>query len=219
MNLQGVHGETPPTNRDAFRKYAASLPVPELGRLLDDHRWTVDTIEYYPFPTNRRHRYEAVEQFPDGLLVVGDAIASFNPVYAQGMSVAALEALAVHHCLAEGPENLAGRFFDRAGAVVDAPWTLAVGADFGFAETTGPKPRGTDLFNWYFGRLVRRAHTDGVLADAFLRVLMLERPPSSLLAPGIIRRVLLPSWPIRRPGRAAATTPANRSLPRAGNQN
>jgi flavin-dependent dehydrogenase len=192
VNLQGVHGTVPPTDRDAFAEYAASLPVPEIARLLERHDWAADGIDHYPFPTNRRHRYEDLDRFPDGLLVVGDAVASFNPVYAQGMSVAALEALVLHHVLADGRENLAPRFFDRVEGVVDGAWSLAVGADFGFTETTGPKPRGTAFFGWYLGRLLRHAHTDGALTDAFVRVLTMERPPSSLLRPGVVRRVLLP---------------------------
>lgn len=194
VNLHGVHGETPPTNRDEFLSYAASLPVPELKELLDDHPWGAEGINYYPFPSNRRHRYEDLNRFPDGLLVVGDAVASFNPVYAQGMTVAALEALVLHHTVAAGRENLALRFFDRVTPVVDIAWNMAVGADFGFPETEGPKPRGTDFFNWYSGRLLRRAQTDGTLSDAFVRVQMMERPPISLLRPGVARRVLTPRW-------------------------
>jgi 2-polyprenyl-6-methoxyphenol hydroxylase-like FAD-dependent oxidoreductase len=191
VTLSGVHGETPPTDPEGFRAYAASLPVPELGHLLDDQP-PAARIEHYPFPENRRRRYESVARFPDGLLVVGDAVASFNPVYAQGMSVAALEALALHHALADGTADLAARFFDRAAAVVDVPWNLAAGADFGFPETTGPRPRGTAFLDWYLGRLVRRAHADGILTDAFLRVLTMERHPASLFRPGVLRRVLVP---------------------------
>jgi len=192
VNLQGVHGERPPTDREGFVEYAASLPVPELKQMLEDHSWADTEIEHYPFPSNRRHHYERLGRFPDGLLVVGDAIASFNPVYAQGMSVAALEALILHHSLADGLEDLASRFFERTASTVDAAWNLAVGADFEFAQTEGPKPRGTAFFNWYLGRLLRGAHADGVLTDAFVRVLMMERPPSTLLRPGILRRVLTP---------------------------
>lgn len=193
VNLSGVHGETPPTDHEGFADYAATLPVPELARLVDEHEWATEDVHPYRFPSNRRHRYEALDRFPAGLLVVGDAVASFNPVYAQGMSVAALEALVLHHVLADGPADLPGRFFDRAANVVDIAWSLAVGADFGFPETRGQKPRGTAFFNWYLGRLLRHAHTDGALTDAFVRVLTMERPPTSLLRPKIAWRVLRPT--------------------------
>ncbi len=126
--------------------------------------------------------------------MIGDALTSFNPIYGQGMSVAALEALALHHTLASGGRDaLADRFFDRAEGIVDTAWMLAVGADFAFPETDGPKPAGTDLVNRYFSRLLRRAHTDGTLRDAFGRVLMMERPPRSLFHPRIVWRVLIGS--------------------------
>jgi 2-polyprenyl-6-methoxyphenol hydroxylase-like FAD-dependent oxidoreductase len=204
VTLSGVHGEKPPASREEFIAYAADLPVPAIHHLLEEHSWGAEEIEQYPFPSNRRNRYEALDRFPDGLLVVGDAIASFNPVYAQGMSVAALEALALHHCLAEGQENLAPRFFDRIEPVVDIAWNMAVGADFGFSETTGPKPRGMGFLNWYLGRLLQRAQTDGVLTDAFVRVQMMEQPPSSLMRPSIIWRVLVP----RRQGPESKPTDA-----------
>ncbi|WP_137286976.1 FAD-dependent oxidoreductase [Halorussus salinisoli] len=193
VNLQGVHGTDPPTGFEEFTEYAASLPTPTLKRLLDDRPNRSETVEHYPFPSNRRHRYESLDRFPDGLVVVGDAVASFNPVYAQGISVAALEALVLHRTLATGRRgNLALRFFDRAEDVVDVAWMLAVGSDFGFPQTTGPKPRGTDLAARYLSRLTRRAHTDGELADAFVRVLSMERPPTSLFRPGVLWRVFGP---------------------------
>jgi 2-polyprenyl-6-methoxyphenol hydroxylase-like FAD-dependent oxidoreductase len=194
VNLHGLHGDHPPTDTDGFSEFAASLPTPALKRLLDEHPQVVEEIDRYPIPSNRRYRYERLDRFPDGLVVIGDAIASFNPVYAQGMSVAALEALVLHHTLAAGGrEELAPRFFDRAEAVIDVAWTMAVGADFGFARTTGPKPRGTDLFNWYVSRLTRKAHTDGELRHAFYRAIVMERPPTSLLRPGVVWRVFAPT--------------------------
>jgi 2-polyprenyl-6-methoxyphenol hydroxylase-like FAD-dependent oxidoreductase len=197
VNLQGVHGERPPTDEKGFREYATSLPVPEIRQLLADYPWATDEIVAYPFPSSRWHHYERLDRFPGGLLVVGDALASFNPVYAQGMSVAALEALVLHHTLAAGCDDLASRFFDRTAGVVDTAWSLATGADFGFAETRGPQPRGTGVFNWYLSRLLRHAHTDGTLTDAFVRVLMMERPPTALLRPGVVWRVLKPTGVVR----------------------
>lgn len=190
----GMHGDHPPTDAGELREFAASLPGPDLERLLETQPWIFDEIVHYPFPSNRRYRYEDLARFPDGLVVIGDAIASFNPIYGQGMSVAALEALLLHHTLAtDDAENLALRFFERVEEIVDVAWSMAVGADFEFPQTAGPKPRGADLLNRYMSRLTRKAHTDGELREALFRVFAMEYHPSSLLRPGIAWRVLGPT--------------------------
>lgn len=194
ITMQGMHGDDPPTDVEGFKEFAASLPIPDLKILLEEQSWISEEITHYPFPASVRRRYENLDRFPDGLLVVGDAIASFNPIYGQGMSVAALEAILLHHVLASGgQEDLALRFFDRAEAVIDDAWQIAVGGDFKFPQTEGSKPPGTDLFNGYMARLARSAHSDGVVADAFIRMVLFEKPYTSLLHPSILRRVLLPS--------------------------
>lgn len=215
VNLHGVHGAVPPTDRAGLQAFATRLPVPTVAEILDAHDWVADEVDHYPFPSNRRHRYEDLDAVPDGLLVVGDAIASFNPVYAQGMSVAALEALVLHHELAAGSENLPSRYFRAVADVVDIAWNLAVGADFAFPETTGPSPPGSAAVGWYLDRLVKRAHTDGELTEAFLRVLTMERPPTTLFRPSVIRRVLAPRLgrATAASGRASDSTPGAEATP------
>lgn len=203
--LAGFHGDHPPTDAEGLREFAASLPVPIVSELFETRPWLSDEIAHYPFPSNRRHRYENLDRFPDGLVVIGDAISSFNPVYGQGMSVAALEALVMHHTLTDGREGLAFRFFDRIEEIVDVPWSIAVGGDFEFPQTTGPKPRGTDLLNRYMSRLIRKAHTDSELRGALYRVFSLEHPPQTLFRPGVVWRVLKPT----RQGIGSATQPAS----------
>lgn len=192
--VQGVHGDDTPTDTEGFIEFSESVPVSDIGELVRTTPWTSDAIHHYPFPSSLWRHYERLDRFPKGLVVTGDAIASFNPVYGQGMSVAALEALVLHHVLREAPrEQLPLRFFERTAAVIDAAWKIAVGADFEFPQTTGPKPPGTNLFNRYISRLIRQAHSDGVLTDAFYRVFRLERPPTSLLRPTIAWRVFRPT--------------------------
>jgi hypothetical protein len=206
----GMHGDHPPTDPDGFRDFVASLPGLDIAGLLESRRWLSEEVAHYPLPSNRRLRYERLDRFPDGLIVTGDALASFNPIYGQGMSVAALEALQFHHTLAEGGGAPVGpRFFDRIENTVDVPWSMAIGGDFAFEGTTGPRPRGTDVLNWYIGRLTRKAHTDGTLRDALYRVFTMERQPESLFRPGVLWRVLRPG--VLDPGRSTSTS--SRAMP------
>jgi 2-polyprenyl-6-methoxyphenol hydroxylase-like FAD-dependent oxidoreductase len=189
--LQGLHGERAPVDPEPFRDWAETLPLDDIATQLRDQEW-VSGIQRYPFPASIRRRYHTLSEFPDGLAVTGDAIASFNPVYGQGMSVAALDALALHHELADGVDGLGPRLFRQVSAIVDEAWQTSVTGDFMFEQTEGPKPFGTDLLNRYADRLVRRSHDDGELTKAFLRVFRLERPATSLLHPRILWRVLRP---------------------------
>ena len=211
VNVHGVHGDHPPTDLAGVTEFASTLPVPELERLLCENRVLGD-VDHYPFPSSRRHYYERVDRdrFPGGLVVVGDAVASFNPVYGQGMSVAALETLQLHRALGVGGlDGLAPRYFDRTASVVDTAWTMAVGADAQFSATPESPSRGADLFARYLTRLRRRAHSDPDLRVALMRVISMERSPASLLRPRTLARVLAPE--VFRPGISPARASSDRS--------
>jgi len=191
LNFHGVHGDHPPGDVDGLVEFASTLPVPHLERLLRERR-VMSEVSQYPFPSSRRQYYERLDDFPEGFAVVGDAIASFNPVYGQGMSVAALDALELHHALAAGLAGIGPRFFERASDVVDTVWSLAVGADAQFAQTTASVSPVNDLFARYLARFTRRSHSDPALRSAYMRVLSMEQPPQALLRPGLLARVLTP---------------------------
>jgi 2-polyprenyl-6-methoxyphenol hydroxylase-like FAD-dependent oxidoreductase len=195
VTLWGMHGDQPPHDIDEYVEYAESFPIPDLADLLTEHQILSDTVDYYPYPMSRRRRYEDLDQFPDGLVVMGDAIASFNPTFGQGMSVANLEAVELHNALADADEgNFALNFFDRAGSVVDSAWRVSTSSDFQFPQTEGPKPEGTDFLNWYLSELTRKAQTDGTLTQALNQVMSMKKPPQSLLRPEIKDRVVAAPW-------------------------
>jgi len=191
VTLGGMHEADPPDTIEGFLPYAGKLPIEDIKTILATHEGVSDGVERYPFPSNRRVRYEDLDRFPDGLVVLGDAIASFNPIYGQGMSVAAMEALTLHKTLASGGERPLGkRFAEQATDVVDIAWQMAVGSDAAFEQTTGPTPPGASMFDTYLSRLVRQAHTDPHLSEAFYRVVGMEAAPTDLLRPGTIWRTV-----------------------------
>jgi 2-polyprenyl-6-methoxyphenol hydroxylase-like FAD-dependent oxidoreductase len=210
VNVHGVHGDHPPTDLAGVTEFASSLPVPELERLLREQS-VLGEVDHYPFPSSRRRYYERLDRFPEGLVVVGDAVASFNPVYGQGMSVAALEALQLHRALGVGGlDGLAPRYFDRAASVVDTAWTMAVGADAQFSATPESPSRAADLFARYLSRLRRRAHSDPDLRVALMRVISMEQSPASLLRPRTVARVLGPEQSRLGLGRSPDRPSSNR---------
>jgi hypothetical protein len=181
--------EPAPTDVAGFVEYARTLPAPLIYDLIAGAE-PVGDAEPYSFPFSVRRRYEKLKRIPDALVVLGDAMCSFNPIYGQGMSVAALEALELASVLDGGLADLSRRFFRRAAAVVDVPWTIAVGSDLRIPETVGPRGAAVSVVNWYLAKLHEAAHHDGPLAHAFMRVANLLAPPSTLFGPKVMLRVL-----------------------------
>lgn len=190
VTLTGRSENLPPGDDAGFLEYAKSLVTRDIYDAIRGLE-PISPIATHRFPTGVRRRYERLTRLPERLVVLGDAIASFNPTYGQGMSSAAMQATDLRSTLRDsGMDKLAQRFFRRAAQSIDIPWSVAVGGDFRFPGTQGRKPIGTDLANRYLARLERGLHHDEELVLAFGRVINLERPSTSLLHPRIARRVL-----------------------------
>ncbi len=189
VTLIAHFGGYPSTDLGAFIEFSQTLPAPFIHEVVSRAEPIGDGMSTR-FPASTRRRYERLARFPDGYLVFGDAICSFNPIYGQGMSVAALQALELRAALAAGTVDIAARFFRRAAKVVDIPWSVAVGNDLRMPETIGPRSAGVTLVNWYMSKLHKAAHRDPIPALAFHRVGNLLAPPPSVMHPRIVLRVL-----------------------------
>jgi 2-polyprenyl-6-methoxyphenol hydroxylase-like FAD-dependent oxidoreductase len=142
-------------------------------------------------PSSQWRRYDKMRSFPDGLLVTGDAICSFNPIYGQGMTVAALEALVLRDCLTCGTKNLAQRFFHGAAAPIRQAWQLSTNADLSLPEIGGTPPLSARLLNKYVDRVLTAAEYDTVAVNQFSRVTSLVDPATRLLRPALMWRAAL----------------------------
>jgi 2-polyprenyl-6-methoxyphenol hydroxylase-like FAD-dependent oxidoreductase len=189
VTLAGVLGDHPPTDPDGFLAFARSLRFPDIYETIRDAEPLDDPVAFR-FPASVRHRYERLNRFPGGLLVLGDAVSSFNPIYGQGITVAALEALALRHHLEPGIQPRPRRFFAEVTRVVDVPWDIAAGGDLVFPGVPGRRPLKVRLVSAYLARLHAAAARDATLASTFVRVIGMVAPPQSLLGPGVALRVL-----------------------------
>lgn len=205
VSVGGYFGDHAPDDEQLFAAYAGSLPTSEIYDIVA-HAEPLGDFVRYRYPANLRRRYERLGRFPTGYLVFGDALCSFNPVYGQGMTVAAQEALLLQQCLGAGATGLASRFFAAAAGAIDTPWDIAVGNDLRHPKVEGPRPAKVRFINWYIGKLHMAARHDAKLATAFLEVANLEAPPAKLLQPAVVMRVIRGN--LARRGGGAESAPA-----------
>ncbi|MER8070698.1 FAD-dependent monooxygenase [Streptomyces sp. NPDC094034] len=189
---QGEH--QPPTDEEEWLAFAASLRSAELSQALKGAVPLSDAVAFRATANEWTH-FERVKRWPRGLLVVGDALCRFNPVYGHGMTVAALQAQVIAGQIhRREPMDIAARTRQTQRAVamcVRPAWMIATGEDRRYPGTDGPRTgRLGRTQQDYLARVLAVANTDPVVAEAFFGVLSLNRRPETLLTPRIATRAL-----------------------------
>jgi 2-polyprenyl-6-methoxyphenol hydroxylase-like FAD-dependent oxidoreductase len=184
----GMVGREPPRDFAGMLSFAQEYAPAHVLAAVRVGEPTAPVVQHR-MPSSQWRRYDKMRRFPDGLLACGDAICSFNPIYGQGMSVAALDAVALRDCLRRGDTGVPRRYFRAAAKSIGVAWELAAGSDLAFPEVEGrrtPSMRVTGrLVDW----IQAAGESDAVVAGQFLRVTNLIDPPARLLNPLFLRRV------------------------------
>ena len=189
LTLVGVDGVRPPTDPAALAIFARSLPFPDVADAIGAAD-PIDDPVAYRFPRNVRRRYERLSRLPAGFVVLGDGVCSFNPIYAQGMTVAALEAVALRDHLRRHRVPVPLELQRAVARVVDTPWEMALGGDLDFPGAHGRLTRKLRMLGRYLARLHAAAAHDPSLAAAFMRAAGLMDRPEALMRPSVLFRVL-----------------------------
>lgn len=221
VSVSGYLEQAPPTDPAAMRAFARGVVAPEIAELLE--REPLHAPLSARFPHSVRRRIERV-RLPRGYAVIGDAICSFNPVFGQGMSVAAMQAVALGEVLGHADGGPGGRIVNAGGLAaaidryhhaaverVDRAWTPVSGNDLQIPGVVGPPPSTPAAVAAYVRRVQRVAEHDPVVARALLRVTALLDPPQALFRPAVVAHVVAGAR--RRRSRARARQP---ELARAG---
>ncbi|MEV0778969.1 NAD(P)/FAD-dependent oxidoreductase [Streptomyces sp. NPDC050433] len=202
VTFSGLRGSEPPSNGEEFADFAAGLPHPFLYDWLK--RAEPDSpVRAFRNTANIRRRYDRPGRRPAGFLAVGDSLCAFNPVYAQGMTVAALNAVALREALTDRRRTPTTLRVQRAIlAASRQAWDISAGADRGMPGVVGDAARARAADRpaaWYLARVQQRAGGDPVVGASFRSVLHLTAPLGALFAPRVARAVLFGPLP-RTPG-------------------
>lgn len=191
----GFHGEQAPDDDEGWLEYARSLERPDFYDAIRDAK-PVTPISVFKFPANLRRHYERLSRFPDGLIVVGDAVCSFNPIYGQGMCGCAVQVgelqKTLETCASSGniPPGTTNRFVKHIGKLVGNPWLLATSADFFYPQTKGRRPFGTRFLAWYLVQVLELSSCDKHVLKTFHEVLHYFKSPAALFRPYVAYQVI-----------------------------
>ena len=192
VTLAGVNKDYPPTDEEGFLEFARKLASPVIYEAIKDAR-PLTPVYGYRRTENVWNHYEQLPRHPDHFIVIGDAYCGFNPIYGQGMSVAAMEAQALDKLLhAKGAAHLEpAEFYGVLANIVENVWLMATGEDLRYPGTEGDRPGLlARLVQKYIDRVIAVLPLDEEVGTAFIKVNNLLEPPQSLMHPRIMARVL-----------------------------
>lgn len=193
LTVYGLLGDAPPLDQEGFYQFVKTLPVRDIYDALQ-YAEPLDEPVAYRYPTTMRRHYQKMTRFPDGLLVTGDAVTSFNPIYAQGMTVAAVSALTMREHLRKGGPNPREYFATLAREVIDPPWEMTNTVDLSFPGVEGKRTLKLKVAQAYLKRVQIAATKDVKVTTAYMRAAgMLDRP-EALMRPSMVLRVLRKAW-------------------------
>jgi 2-polyprenyl-6-methoxyphenol hydroxylase-like FAD-dependent oxidoreductase len=210
LTVYGILGDHPPTDPEGFNAFVKTLAAPEIYETIIDAD-PIDDPVLFRFPTTMRRRYEQLTRFPDGLLVMGDAVCTPNPVFAQAQTLAALEALALRELVRRGRQPDSREFMRRVGEIVDPAWEMTEAVNLTFPGVEGRRTPMIKMMHAYMRRLHAAAVHDASLTEAFMRSAGLVDPPTALMRPGVLWKVLRDSKPQPDAPSSAPVPAASRS--------
>jgi 2-polyprenyl-6-methoxyphenol hydroxylase-like FAD-dependent oxidoreductase len=182
-----IGGQDPPADREELLDFISEF-APRRAVAAARAGEPLEEVSIYRIPSNRSRRYDKLARTPAGLLAFSDAICSFNPIYGQGMTIAAIESEILRDCLGVGGGNLPQRFYHQSAKTIKTAWQTAVGSDLALPQIPGRRPLSASIANIYMDRILTAVETDPVVAEQFFWVVWMLDSTAALFRPSIVFR-------------------------------
>ncbi|MEV8022134.1 FAD-dependent monooxygenase [Streptomyces sp. NPDC086554] len=186
LSLQKYGNHGPPTDDDSFLTLAATVAPDDVMHHLR-HAAPLGPIAHQRFPHATRRRFDRMHSFPGGMLVIGDALCSINPIYGSGMAMAVAQAAALDACLATETGPLARQFFRAAHRVTNPQWWLAACGDYSLTQGN----QRARLLSAAFQRITAAAEHDPAISATVVRLFGMIDSPRRLARPHVLRQLLV----------------------------
>lgn len=199
LTLNSVGSDYPPADEAGFLEFARTLRSPIIYEAIK-HAKPLSPVYSYRQGKNRWRHYEKLSKFPKGLIAMGDSVCAFNPFYGQGMTVAALSALALDQFLCQQFQRSQGksisgftkRFQKQLANISKAPWLMSKRQDLCWPTTTGGTLTPIDrLLQSYSEQLLRLGTENSDVHQTLLKVVNMVEPTSIVFQPSILGQVLV----------------------------
>lgn len=193
VSLNAAHGEPMPSDEAGLRAFAKGLRMPTIYNALEDAD-CLTPVTRYRFPGSTWRHFEKLDDLPRGILPLGDSMCRFNPVFGQGMSVAAREAHMLHQLLGDLGDvpdpygTLTESYFAELPALLETPWSTAV-LDLIYPKTTGERPPNFAQTLRFGAALFALAARDAEVHKLMNEVTHLVKPRSAYRDPTLQARV------------------------------
>ncbi|MCY1074890.1 NAD(P)/FAD-dependent oxidoreductase [Archangium lansingense] len=196
VSLNGYFGDHAPTDDAGFLEFARGLPTPHLYEYIR-HAKPLTAPVSHKIQASRWMHYEKMARFPEGFVLLGDAVCALNPVFGQGMTVIGLGARLLGEQVAQarnssgGLHQGLGRSFQKElSKIIGTCWFLTTTLDLAHPQTRGKRPIGLKGLLWSVQNMIDLTSLDVKSCMAFYDVLHMRKGVEGLLQPGFVAALM-----------------------------
>ncbi|MED2793389.1 NAD(P)/FAD-dependent oxidoreductase [Bacillus wiedmannii] len=193
VTFSGYANEKAPQTDDEFYDFAENLSISNVTDFLNKAE-AISNIKTYKIPYQVRRRFDLVNHLPEGLLVVGDAHCRFDPVFGQGVSVAAMEAHQLQLLLQRRQKldkTFTQRFYKNTANIIQTPWEMTTTEISRHPQLKRKLTIKQKFQLWYTKQIYQLSASDSDVYIRLVRVMNLIRSPFHLFHPRVLLAVLL----------------------------
>ena len=189
VTMFGYMGDHPSKELGQFLEFSKTLSTPDLYEAIRDLEPLCDGATHR-FPYAKRLRYEKLPHHPRGLVATADAVCSFDPVFGQGITMAAKAATLLEQWVDGGNEE-PRRFYKRLAKAHTVPWLFASIEDFRYPQVQGDRPPGLTMMQSYVSRIMNAAAKNEETYHSVIGAFHLAESPLSLVTPRMLGQAML----------------------------